>query len=425
MKNLFLLVLLLCAGILNAQWSEQTSPVTTALRSVSSVNSTTCWISGASGVVLKTTNGGTNWINVSTGIPNTATLICIVGLDANTALVAGYSGTTTWVWKTSNGGTNWTQVFTEGNGGFVDVIIMSSATNGIIVGDPVPAGSRWSIWKTTNAGTTWDSTNCYLAAGSSTEAGWNNAGFCAAPYMWFGTNNSKIYYSTNNGTSWTAQSTGTEINSYSMSFYQFSGSYYGYAGGATMLKTTNNGINWVSLTAPGTGNFSGISSLLAAPAIGGWYVRNSSSQIYGTINGGTNWVLEYTATTGTYNNISAGKVGVGFWAVRSNGGISYRQPINYIKSVSSETPEYYSLSQNYPNPFNPTTNIKYQITNNKFVNLKVYDINGNEIAVLVNQNQLPGTYEVTFDGSTYSSGVYFYKLTAGDYKETKRMMLVK
>ncbi len=96
-----------------------------------------------------------------------------------------------------------------------------------------------------------------------------------------------------------------------------------------------------------------------------------------------------------------------------------------IKPISNNTPNSYSLSQNYPNPFNPVTKINFAITKNDFVTLKVYDIIGKEVAVLVNQNFSAGKYEVTFDGAKLSSGVYFYKLTAGDFSDTKKMIIVK
>jgi hypothetical protein len=102
-----------------------------------------------------------------------------------------------------------------------------------------------------------------------------------------------------------------------------------------------------------------------------------------------------------------------------------------INNISSNTPGEYKLYQNYPNPFNPSANIRYQITNNIFVNLKVYDILGKEVATLVNEKQSPGTYEVTFDarlhgqGSSLSSGIYFYKLEAGNFSDIKRMVLIK
>jgi murein tripeptide amidase MpaA len=97
-----------------------------------------------------------------------------------------------------------------------------------------------------------------------------------------------------------------------------------------------------------------------------------------------------------------------------------------ISEVSgNEVSESYSLSQNYPNPFNPTTNISYRIADNSFVTLTVYDILGKEIASLVNAKQSPGTYDVQFDGNRLSSGIYFYKLKAGDYTDVKSMILVK
>jgi len=91
-------------------------------------------------------------------------------------------------------------------------------------------------------------------------------------------------------------------------------------------------------------------------------------------------------------------------------------------------PEKFYLEQNYPNPFNPSTNIRYSIPvgiGDVEVQLKVYDANGKEIETLVNEKQNAGNYSVSFNAVNYPSGVYFYKLKAGDFSETKRMMLVK
>jgi|WetSurMetagenome_2_1015567.scaffolds.fasta_scaffold04721_2 predicted acyl esterase len=96
-----------------------------------------------------------------------------------------------------------------------------------------------------------------------------------------------------------------------------------------------------------------------------------------------------------------------------------------VQQISSNVPDKYSLSQNYPNPFNPTTNIRYQIANNSFVILKVYDILGKEIATLVNEKLQAGTYEVKFDGTNLPSGVYYYRIETGNYSETKKMLLIK
>lgn len=94
-------------------------------------------------------------------------------------------------------------------------------------------------------------------------------------------------------------------------------------------------------------------------------------------------------------------------------------------SVSNNEPYKFSLSQNFPNPFNPATMIEYSIAKAENVQLKVYDLLGREIATLVNGIQVPGSYNVTFNASKLSSGVYFYKLTAGSYTSIKRMVLIK
>ncbi len=85
----------------------------------------------------------------------------------------------------------------------------------------------------------------------------------------------------------------------------------------------------------------------------------------------------------------------------------------------------FSLEQNYPNPFNPSTNIQYAISNRQFVQLKVYDVLGNEVATLVNEFKPAGSYEENFNAAKLSSGVYFYKLIAGSFIETKKMILIK
>jgi hypothetical protein len=102
--------------------------------------------------------------------------------------------------------------------------------------------------------------------------------------------------------------------------------------------------------------------------------------------------------------------------------------IEYLVDVEdniNEIPEKFSLDQNYPNPFNPSTTIKYSIPKQSNVALKVFDVLGSEVATLVNKEQSQGNYEVEFDGSDLTSGIYFYRLQAGDYVQTKKMILLK
>ncbi len=93
--------------------------------------------------------------------------------------------------------------------------------------------------------------------------------------------------------------------------------------------------------------------------------------------------------------------------------------------VSNEVPGSYELDQNYPNPFNPTTNIGFRIADFGFVSVKVFDVTGKEVAILVNEDLSPGIHNVDFDASQYSSGIYFYRMTAGDYSQIRKMVLIK
>ncbi|MBI5402878.1 MAG: M28 family peptidase [Ignavibacteriae bacterium] len=96
-----------------------------------------------------------------------------------------------------------------------------------------------------------------------------------------------------------------------------------------------------------------------------------------------------------------------------------------INQINSEIPDRYELFQNYPNPFNPSTNIKYQIANNSYTTIKIYNMLGKEITTLVNEKLQPGIYEVNFDGSNLPSGIYFYQLKTDYFIQTKKLILLK
>lgn len=414
-------------------WVEQTSGTTQTLTSAHS-NSTIpaspsfVWVCGYGGTVLRSTNDGSNWQSVGgNGIPTATQLINIVSLDENTAVTAGYVGSNTFVYRTSNAGANWTQVFTETNGFINAMVFQPNSTTGFMMGDPV--GGRWSLWKTTNGGINWDSTGLYLPQAGS-DAGWNNSIYSINNRIWFGTNNTRLYYSTNFGGSWTAQTTTGSVNSYALYFNNLSGGSEGLVGGAAMYRTTDYGFNWTLQAIPGSGNFGGITGgvdmITDALFFLYTFAVRGTSVIYASTSDGTNWFSHYTASAGTYRYIGKNFLRNKFWGVRSNGGISFLYiPINGINTVSSEVPDKYSLYQNYPNPFNPDTKIKFQIIKAADVKLTVYDQLGRETATLVNERLQPGTYETDFNASGNVSGVYFYKLQSGDFSEVKKMMLLK
>ena len=106
-------------------------------------------------------------------------------------------------------------------------------------------------------------------------------------------------------------------------------------------------------------------------------------------------------------------------------GISYGNPITDVEETDYGIPQNFNLSQNYPNPFNPVTNITFDIPNSSLVELTVYDIKGASVKTLTKNEYSPGKYQIKFDGSNLSSGVYFYRLKTSSFAETKKMLLLK
>jgi len=498
-KFMLLSIFVLLALSVNAQWVVQTSGVTGSLRTVSVIDENVAWISGASGVVLRTTNGGTTWQNVSIAA-STATQY-IYGIDANTAIVCANPSAGSEVYRTTDAGATWTKVL-EQTGGFFNGSIFFNSTNGFLTGDPV--GGRWSNFKTTNGGATWDSVGMYLPQ-VGTEAGWNNSLFVSGSKLYFGTSNSRIYYSTNSGASFTPL-TMPLTNSFAI---WFTSANRGIAAGSSegMVGTVDGGTNWTAITTLGSGTIYGLVGYYST-----WF-HTRGQRLFHSGNDGISWDTAYVAP-GTIYHISKARnmtdvvyaVGAsgfilkgtglglpvelssftasaandrillnwstatevnnrGFEIERSSGGSDFIT-VGFVKGAGTTTEiqnysfsdnvpagiytyrlkqidfngkfEYsqtvevdftgglsYVLDQNYPNPFNPATTISFVTKENSRVSLKVYNVLGDEVATLVNGELTGGVHNVQFDASTLSSGIYFYTLTAGNFTETKKMLLMK
>jgi len=136
---------------------------------------------------------------------------------------------------------------------------------------------------------------------------------------------------------------------------------------------------------------------------------------------GNGTTSEYNSYKFIDNDLSAGKYVYRLKQIDLDGSFTYSNEVE----VDLSLPQSFSLEQNYPNPFNPSTSIKYQVSSISNVSLKVYDILGNEVSTLVNEIQPAGIYEVDINASALTSGVYFYKLQAGSFSETKKMLLLR
>lgn len=403
-------------GTCTYNWTPQTSGTANQFFSVSAVNDMIGWAAGAAATVVKTTNGGVNWTSASgTGI--TGDIYNIFAWSANDALCTT-TPSSTFIYKTTNGGTTWTQVYSLA-GGFINAIQMVSPTEGYAEGDPV--GGKWTILKTTDGGSTWNRMATEpVQVGS--EAGWNNSFLISGSNMWFGTNSTKVYRSTDLGLTWTSGATTGTVNTYSV---HFNSATNGLAAGNATVKTSDGGVSYSAATSPGTsGNLNGLEGTGSE-----WWSIRSGNTVYRSTDGAATWTNAHVQTGAVFQDIdfAVGSNGcLSGWAVGNTGGIAKMSgnPTG-ISTVSSEVPSSYLMKQNYPNPFNPTTNINFSIPKSGLVTLKVYDMSGKEVAVLVNEVKNAGSYLVGFNASDLPSGAYFYRITAGNFVETKKMMLVK
>ncbi len=273
MKKIGIIILLFFASLCSAQFVVQNTPATNFLTSISSPSNSVAWACGDSLQLIRTSNGGANWINARGNIPGMLRFFNIWGVDSLTAhvCVSDYFFTIGTIYKTTDGGVNWTRTFYQGGNGFINAVAFTDALSGFAIGDPV--GGRWTLLKTSNGGNSWDSTGMYLPA-SSDELGLDNSMFYEGTKVWFGTQQGKIYSSTNNGLNWTA--TQTVMNGVQKIFFNDAQNGKGLAvdnfghNDFTMIKTSNS-VSWTVVNLINTDRIPSVSGLTGTSNY--WYIN--------------------------------------------------------------------------------------------------------------------------------------------------------
>ncbi|MCX6159698.1 MAG: YCF48-related protein [Ignavibacteriae bacterium] len=426
-KNLihsFLLSVLILLFYINgySQWILQASNTSAHFLNIRFLNKNTGWVSGTNGTIVKTTNGGLNWVVQITNLASKE-IRGLTIVDSNIVYAAGLFDT---FLKTTNGGTNW-QILRNGP---VPTLHSYWSTYFINPNTGWICGTLQTIYKTTNGGLTLDSIN--VPAGFMYDIYFRNeleglaCGETAA-----------MFRTTDGGFSWYTINVPVANQSADFDKFSFINNNTGFVIGvqnSKLYKTTNFGITWDSVA-----RIYGMDESYALCFLdeNTGFSCGSYNMLYKTTNGGYNWRQENTSQFGStylhgihfYNHDTG-------WVVGAVGRILYTETggspvLSVVSNISNATG--FSLGQNYPNPFNPTTKIRFDVANgfpigafgNDKVVLKVYDIMGREVQTLVNESLKPGTYEVSFDGSSLNSGVYFYKLITKGFTETKKMLLIK
>ncbi|MCX6165391.1 MAG: YCF48-related protein [Ignavibacteriae bacterium] len=413
-KIIYVLIFLAFAGFTNAQWVQSNSGITSgSVGKVSFPDINTGYayvIIYPNSFIFKTTNAASSWVQVSSFIGDTIQTICFI--NALTGFAAGRQSK---IYITTNGGQNWNLQYTgvTGNKGLKKINFLNSTTGFAV-------GGYGKVYKTTNSGNNW---NVISTAATSflndiffTDM---NTGYTCGDY--------DILKTTDGGNSWVMLFDGIsgDPEYWSLFFTDANTGYFSHSQQGYKY-TTNGGTNFSNIIVDTTFGtiFSGVyftntsvGYLTSASMV------NGSGRIYKTTNAGINWNIQLNLATVGLNSVRffnslTGYVTGGFniqpfiYKTTNGGGV-------WVKNISSEVPDKFSLSQNYPNPFNPTTNIKFQVISSNVVKLVVFDILGKEIATLVNEKLTPGTYETTFDAPAYPSGVYFYKLFTDGFTESR------
>lgn len=374
--------------------------------------------------IFRSYNRGETWTQIGTiSVGSRAHSFYISPLDTN-LMVASMDEGSGKIARSTNHGATWTQTWSGNLTSYGMPLEMDpNNPNNLVLG---PDNSV--LLKSTNFGANWTTLTAQQFV-SPCDITINHGN---SLLMYLGDSSpSKLWKSTDGGVTWTSKNNvgSSEIPMIGISQLDTTIVFHTVWSGGSVYRSTNVGENFSVASA--TGSSWGCDISKDDPTAFLFHTYSSSGSI--TMNSGTSFT-----SVGGIGSPNAGVLYLEKGEVFAQGtgsavfklGITYNVTstpvvITGIQNGNGSIPDKYSLSQNYPNPFNPSTKITYQLPEAGVVKLTVFDLSGKQVAVLVNGQQSVGFYDIEFDGSSLSSGVYFYKIETGSFIETKKMLLVK
>jgi photosystem II stability/assembly factor-like uncharacterized protein len=376
---------------------------------------------GTNGRIFKSTDGGMNWDTVFCCID---IIKLVMHPDSSSVIYAAIGGANLnvgGVIKTTDAGINW---FRADSGIFlapfvsVDAIEIDWSNPQTLYAGTVSVDWPTGIYKTANSGNSWlklpDTTHYSDGPVAVIAIDPKNSNTI---YMGAGSNPA-VLKSTDGGESW--KLTGLVTSGYGINEIKLLNSQTIYAAvDTTLMRSMDGGDSWIQI-GPNIG-FCAVSGINPLDITDIYFA--SCQGIWKTSDGGNSWhqfnsgLTDMSAYTLVRSN---SKLYVG-----TNHGVFGTDITASIGDDIKLVPSEVTLYQNYPDPFNPVTHFQFTIHNLQFVSLKVFDVLGNEVATLVNGAKPPGSYEAKWDASDMASGVYLYRLQAGRFSQTKKMLLLR
>ena len=355
---------------------------------------------GGSGLYVSSDNGNT-WTRRALNGTGEAIVYCTAA--NSTALFAGTTGGPC---RSTDNGSTW---LADTNGiGAVQVFTLA-ANDSIVV-----AGTLgYYVYVSTDNGATW-------AQKTSGLGGSTVYSLAIVGHPLFAGTTSGYFSSSDRGNTWVSCSNGLNNTVGRATFYDGSRLYAGTYGGVYI--STNMGSSWqidsLGIGTPSVRSIYGDGSNI--------FVGTLSTGVFQKTYGGTQWNSRNTGLT-DLNVYSFALIGDTLFAGTLSSGVwkCPRSKLTPVQSALAQLPSTVTLQQNYPNPFNPTTTVRYGLPARSNVVLSVFNALGQRILTLVNATEDPGYHEVTFDGSNFASGVYFYRLQAGNFVQTRKLLLVR
>lgn len=401
-------------------WITQQSGTTKKLYKCFFTDSLNGWAAGDSGLVLHTSSGGISWNAQPTGIDHFIFDVNFINSSTGWCIASNvFSYPRSILLKTTNGGGNWQQQLLPDSSMTMFTCYFKDNSTGWI------AGINGIILKTTNNGNNWLNVRDTTSFGGYTV--WNisskNTDFaygCGGIMDLSGV----LWKSNQNGTVWNSQGIGPEP--FFKIIFRDSLNGFGVGGdlefGASTVRTTNGGVNWVY---ENLGLFGLPRSYAYRTPEELWMVLGFGRAWGLSVNGGYNWLVIPSADSALLNDVFFPDYRHG-WAVGDNGIIQkYNNSIIGINNNNSSVPENFSLRQNYPNPFNSSTIIEFNIEKPSRVKLILYDASGKEIKVLFDDFFERGNNRFSFSAFNLSSGIYFYSLVTPLSSKSRKLVIVK